>query len=305
MDLISPHLELNCPACGVGFVLDHAFAGSICRCSSCGALVSIHPDAAGNPVADVPRHDDPTQQMTAADIHPTILTEHRAQAGRSVMAYQRDIVPKQTGKRMWQITLVMLIMATIIGAAVWLVTKHDLNHTPADIVKRTDNITATSGTDLTSHAPLFWGITLDSPTVVLIDATAASEHWLDDAKLEIRKIHDVLQETKIPVTFVFFVGTQIDMPRFESSEQSGDRLDAIKPAGNLLPADAISRLSNTQMSRLVLVSSQGLSINQIQAIDKVLPPEVRLDAIWHGSLPKEMDEMVKRRHGQTIDKTLD
>tara|TARA_Y100001933_G_C19014633_1_gene570813 strand:- start:13901 stop:14809 length:909 start_codon:yes stop_codon:yes gene_type:complete len=297
MNLMPPHLELNCPACGVGFVLDHAFAGSICRCSGCGALVSIHPDAAGNPVADVPRHDDPTQQMTAADIHPTILTEHRAQAGRSVMAYQRDIPPRQIGKRIFQITVVFLVMTCIIIGSVWLVTKRDIKQPPADHIKRTDRSTITTGGDLASHAPLFWGVRLDSPAVILIDATGTSESWLEDAKQEIRKIRDVLQESKVPVTFVFFDGKQIDMPRFESSQPLGEKFDAIKASGALLPADAMSRLSHMHMQRLVLVGSQALTDAQVQAIDKVLTPELRLDVIWQGDLPKGIDEIVARRKG--------
>lgn len=305
MDLLPQHLELNCPACGVDIILDHAFAGSICRCSSCGALVSVHPDAAGVSGETKTRHDDPIQNMTAADIHPTVLSEHRAMAGRSVMAYQRDILPRQTGKRLLQITAVLLIMMTISAAAFLLVTEHDLKQVPTDPINRTDHSTMTNGGDLASHAPLFFGIALDSPAVVLIDATVSSAAWLDDAKSEIRKIVDVLKETHTPVTFIFFTGNQIAMPRFESSMPIDDqRLDAITAAGTLLPADAISRLSNTQMSRLVLVSSQDLSDMQVNAIDKVLADTVRLDVIWQGKMPVAINALVEKRQGQAVERVI-
>ena len=51
------------------------------------------------------------------------------------------------------------------------------------------------------------------------------------------------------------------------------------------------------MQRLVLVGSQALTDAQVQAIDKVLTPELRLDVIWQGDLPKGIDEIVARRKG--------
>jgi hypothetical protein len=34
-------LELICPRCGASLALDCGFAGSVCRCSSCGELLSV------------------------------------------------------------------------------------------------------------------------------------------------------------------------------------------------------------------------------------------------------------------------
>jgi DNA-directed RNA polymerase subunit RPC12/RpoP len=304
MDLMSEHLEIDCPACGVRFELDHAFAGSICRCSSCGALVSVNQDMAKPQTDDEPRHDDPRQNMTAADIHPTVLTEQRAMAGRSVMAYQRDIPPRQTGIRLWRVFVVAMLMGVIVGFAAWLVDQQKNLPAPADQVQRTDTDTATTGTDLSSHAPEFFSIKLDSPAVILIDATLASTDWLDDIKAEIRKLHDVLQETSTPVTFVFFNGTQIDMPRLESSVALDESvLETIEPAGALLPSDAISRLGHDHLSRLVLLSAQPLTANQVQAVGKVLGSEMRFDAVWQGSDPQGMALIVEQHAGKYV--TLD
>jgi hypothetical protein len=221
-------------------------------------------------------------------------------AGRSVMAYQRDIVPRQWGKRFAMLTLVGLIMAAVISLAAWLIQKQNTSHTPATPTQRTDAATTDRGSDLTSHAPLFWGVRLDSPAVVLIDATQASEAWLSDAVQQVRQVHDVLQESNVPVTFVFFTGTQIDMPRFASDAPLPTALDAITANGSLLPADALSRLSSLHPTRVVLVSSQQLTASQVQAIDKVLDESVRLDVIWVGKLPEGLDAVVTFHNGACI-----
>ncbi len=302
MNLMSEHLELDCPACGVRFVLDHAFAGSICRCSSCGALVSVNEDMA-KPVTDEDgtRHDDPRQNMTAADIHPTVLSEQRAMAGRSVMAYQRDLPPKQTGMRLWRIFIVTMLMGIIVGFAAWLVDQQKHLPPPAENVQRTDNATATTGTDLTSHTPEFFSIKLDSPTVILIDATASTGDWLDDIKAEIRKLHEVLQESVTPVTFVFFNGRQIDMPRIESTLPLDEKvLDAIEPAGQLLPSDAISRLGHDHLSRMVLLSAQALTESHVQAINKVLNSDTRFDAVWRGHDPQGLALVIEQHGGKYV-----
>lgn len=299
---MSEHLELDCPACGVRFVLDHAFAGSICRCSSCGALVSVDEDMA-KPVSDEEnaRHDDPRQNMTAADIHPTVLSEQRAMAGRSVMAYQRDLPPTQTGMRLWRIFIVTMLMGIIVGFAAWLVDQQKHLPPPADKVQRTDTDTATTGTDLTSHAPEFFSIKLDSPTVILIDATASTGDWLNDIKAEIHKLHEVLQESGTPVTFVFFNGTQIDMPRIESTQPLDEKvLDGIEPAGQLLPSDAISRLGHDHLPRMVLLSAQALTANQVQAINKVLNSDTQFDAVWHGHDPQGLALVIEQHGGKYV-----
>lgn len=294
------HLDLDCPACGVRFVLDSAFAGSICRCSSCGALVSVQVDLPATENDDAPRHDDPRQSMTAADIHPTVLAEQRAMAGRSVMAYQRDIPPSRIVKHLGMLLFVGLIMAVVAGGAAYVIREHDTTLSPADPVQRTDAQATGNGSDLASHAPMFWGVTLDSPTVVLIDATQDSESWLTQAKQEVRQVHDVLQETKVPVTFMFFNASSIAIPRFESCEPLPDAFDAITSEGNLLPADALSRLGALDPVRIVLVSSQALSGNQVQAIDRVLDARVRLDVIWLSRLPDGLDAVVEQRKGVSV-----
>lgn len=304
MDLIPRELEMVCPACGVHIALDPAFAGSVCRCSSCGALVNVQAQLPED--ADTQRHDDPRHRMTAADIHPTVLAEQRAQAGRSVMAYQRDIPPSQLGRRLGLLALVALIMAGVVGGTTYLIHKQNIMSPPASQVQRTDNTTSQQGgSDLLSHAPVFWGIPLDSPAVVLIDATAASEKWLGDIKLEIVKNHDVLQESNVPVTFVFFNGNQIAMPRFESTQPLDEkRLNAITAGGTLLPSDAISRLGRTQIQRLILVSSQALTVSQVQAIDKVLHADTRLDVIWFGEVPVGLNTIVSQHDGKIMQHTI-
>ena len=300
MDLMPQQLEIICPACGVHFVLDTAFAGSVCRCSSCGVLVDVQVDLPRSDHADAPRHDDPLHQMTAADIHPTVLVEHRAMAGRSVMAYQRDIPPSQFGKRIAQILFVALIMVAVAGASVYWVTTQNHLPAPADYASQTNLNHNGLAVDMTSYAALFWGVQLDTPCVVLIDATVASSDWLTDVKEQVTQVHGVLQESNVPVTFAFWNGQAISIKQYASNAPLPAVFKQIAPKGQLLPADALGRLSGLQMSRVVLVSSQPLTVSQVQAMDKVLDANVQLDVIWVGALPKGLEAVVAKRQGVCV-----
>ncbi|QQE11670.1 hypothetical protein JD969_19650 [Planctomycetota bacterium] len=62
-------LELHCPKCNQSLNIDEAFAGSVCRCSNCGTLMSIPelPASKHNtPPEDQPisRIDNPLQPST-------------------------------------------------------------------------------------------------------------------------------------------------------------------------------------------------------------------------------------------------
>ncbi|MBL4700623.1 MAG: hypothetical protein JKX85_05120 [Phycisphaeraceae bacterium] len=300
MDLMPQQLEIICPACGVHFALDTAFAGSVCRCSSCGVLIDVQVELPGSDAVDAPRHDNPLHQMTAADIHPTVLVEHRAMAGRSVMAYQRDIPPRQFGKRIAEILLVALIMVTVAGASVYWVTKQKHLPAPANRASESALNHKDLGVDLVSHAALFWGVSLDTPCVVLIDATVASSHWLTDVKEQVTQVHGVLQESDVPVTFAFWNGQAIAIKQYVSNEPLPAVFEQMSPKGQLVPADALGRLSALQMQRVVLVSSQPLTASQVQAMDKVLDANVRLDVIWVGTLPEGLEAVVAQRQGVCV-----
>lgn len=297
MDVMPDELEIVCPACGANFSLDPAFAGSICRCGSCGALVSIEIELPQSEITNGVRHDDPRLHMTAADIHPTSLSEDRAMAGRSVVAYQRDIKPRQLGKRLAVLTVVVGCMAGGIGGASMLVMQRDASVKPIDAQRQNAIESNTQGNDLASHAPEFWGVALDSPCIVLIDATLASESWLEEAKKQVKKVHGILQESNVAVTFAFFDGMSIQMQQFDSGQPLPAAFDQIKPQGSLLVSDALSRLGSLNFSRLVLVSSQSLTGDQVHAMGIILPKEVRLDLVWLDELPDGLAELVTSTHG--------
>ncbi|MEM9018938.1 MAG: hypothetical protein AAGC44_00120 [Planctomycetota bacterium] len=67
-------LELECPSCGDLLELDVGFAGGVCRCSSCGTLMTV-PDEAGSGPETLTRPDRPDDPgsistLSASDLLP-------------------------------------------------------------------------------------------------------------------------------------------------------------------------------------------------------------------------------------------
>src|SRR5690606_20021588 len=145
-------IELECPGCEVNLQLDAGFAGGVCRCFSCGTLMTVPADASGDrperlirparpgeaPAQRVKRPARPGRPARPAAPgspppaeeavpEPADEGEHEVyttESGRTVRISTRQRIPTATKRRVarWMTYAVFgLVIAAIVGMCVFAV----------------------------------------------------------------------------------------------------------------------------------------------------------------------------------------
>ena len=240
-------IEIDCPVCHAKLEVDPGFAGGVCRCHACGTLMTVpakpserievlyqrdQSSAAGKwgePTAT--RADQETVELESA----VVL---RTESGREVEVH-RDHIGHGRRRRVLRGTIVIAfvgVAVALIAAAVFavgLVVSQDLG---ANEEKEPDR----SGIDrkvnpFTASSPTLFGMPVKSPVVVVVDATASSQRWLDLASIAIdRGIRNLDDGTK--ATVLFCSEARIERfppppePSAEEAEKKGEAGESNQPA---------------------------------------------------------------------------
>ena len=107
-------LELECPHCDKLLELDAGFAGSVCRCSKCGTLMTVPAEASDVQVTKQPRALRPQTPVVPTSSKQPVSSK-RSSACRKTRAWIDIIQWRQAGEPMPDIlTVILLVIAVVL-----------------------------------------------------------------------------------------------------------------------------------------------------------------------------------------------
>jgi len=113
---------LTCPQCESELEIDDGFRGGVCRCFSCGTLMTVPEDAEAEAPESLSRPERPDQP--GATTTTSEVTQYTTSSGRKINLSQRQLnrVPTAKRRRTIQIGVIggaALISLVLIGAVIW------------------------------------------------------------------------------------------------------------------------------------------------------------------------------------------
>ena len=108
-------INLTCPHCRAELGVDDGFGGGVCRCFSCGTLMTVPSEAEGQTAETLERPEDPSQATAEA---ATAEATYRTASGRTVRltAHDLDRVPLAQRRRVSIRLTIIALFVVVFGA---------------------------------------------------------------------------------------------------------------------------------------------------------------------------------------------
>jgi len=325
-------IDLNCPDCGVPLRIDEGFAGGICRCSHCGALMTVPEDRTRHaeqlhraerpgrpeaPGAAAPAASSDSEQFVTASGRTVEVPTERL---RRVPVAQR----KRYGVRIAVVTAFVLIaaglaVALIVSVANVLQSQQGEPVTPERAEEEAAAVTAEAyaydprANPYLIEEPNLFGIPVDLASGrtlrIVVDASAAMQPQIDFAREVLTANLRTLEPTGAAVQVLFAAGGAAraypaepqpagrwDMPGWMEA------LDAIEAGGQIRLEPAIEAALDPKPDRLAIV----LRMTPRQAVMEelaatVVASGVPTDVIQLGRSSPGLEPIAERTGGRYVD----
>ncbi|MFA9478170.1 hypothetical protein ACERK3_07660 [Phycisphaerales bacterium AB-hyl4] len=188
-------LELECPGCDQVLELDAGFAGGVCRCSNCGTLMTV-PVEAGQTAEVVKQRQRPARPdrpMTPGEAEAAAKADEQVYtttSGREVRVGKTSIPTAQQKKRLMVRTAtavgfisVLAGVLALAGMGVWMLSQAQREAGERTVIEAFEYSPGANPYDQRLANVL--GLPLAERVVVVVDASASSEVWLDEVNAAI------------------------------------------------------------------------------------------------------------------------
>ncbi len=284
-------LELECPSCNEHLAIDAAFAGSVCRCSRCGALLRV-PGAATTsansetaaPAAapvDAEAPADPLAALAAGGAEG----DEEASASATPAAPRPAAAPaarSSKGSKGKGVAVAVLIAAALAGGGVcWLA--YRMLMASGSGVREAQTITrdVLGGYDPNVNPFLagklnFLGVPVVGRTVLLVDASMDSQRWLKLAREAVASCVRQAQGQEVQVLFWSEEGgTPFPDPALraltaEDQQKLASHLDEVYAVGRADLAAGLTQALKSQPGAVVLVTSQAPGSERASALQQAI-----------------------------------
>lgn len=308
--MASATIELNCPGCGTALELDAGFAGGVCRCSTCGMLMTVPEDPAAkaperlhrpeSPDAPPRRPETPGEEPPTADDAPADeegVTTYTTDTGETVRVDERKI-PMASMKRKAAKWATVLAFVAVIGVLVGVSVLAIVILRGSDQQRTQEQIEEAFGYDpeanpFTAEDANLLGLPVTSRDAVVIDATRYPENWAGLVGENVVNALGKLREgARVAVLFATSREPRWLTPEGELARVSDLDLSAIREEadarGSPGRADlvaAVAAAEQTDPDRLLLVIGRTLDEEEDRRIRAALgdaPPGVEVILIGLG-----------------------
>lgn len=325
-------LELECPNCGELLELDAGFAGGVCRCSSCGKLMSVpsedsaqqprqvdRPSSPGKrPDAPAPPHSSskpkptpkaPVAKPPATKAKPPAAKVHHAAKANDAENQPDDQQPRP-GVRAITVGIFVAAMLAVVGICVVAIV---MAVNAGDGVDATQIAIEQFGYDPSVNPfelqqPNALGLSLTSPAVVILDNSSASRTWLPAVNEAVRlglaghsgrgKVGVILATEEQPIAMGDGPVSLSDL----SQSQLENFQQQAAPTG-VAPLDAsLAKAITWQPAQVVLITGQWLTGQQVDDLRVQLAkrPSVKLDVVLIGEDIPALEDLAKAHGGRYV-----
>lgn len=290
-------IQMDCPRCRETLSLDAGFAGGVCRCSACGAMMTVprHPGSEApqrvvRPEApESERRDDheaAPDAETADDTPPW-----RTESGEPVQVAEATVpVAAATRRKARLVTIAgfSVVVSILVGVSILaiILLSDGEGDTTAALVEE-------FGYDpelnpFTAEEANVLGLSLTRRDAVVVDASSSSEAWL---ALVGENVAEAVSKLPGRASLAVVVATD-GAPRWLTPAETLARVseldsaalveqaEAVRAAGRSTPAPAIEAAKRAGADRVVFVLGRALAMAEADAVAAALgddPP--RLDVV--------------------------
>lgn len=322
-------IELECPGCADVLEIDTAFAGGICRCATCGELMTVpaagstgepqklsrpsrpdRPDVPGAPVDD---EEEVVGDLIDEEDEATFTTT----SGETVKIDRRKVPTARKKKRAMKAG----ILAGFIVFALALVF---CCYVAINFLLSGDKTTSSEAETFTREVlgnydpnvnpfemtkPNFLGITLDDEVVVLVDASSESQRWLNLARFAVQKSLDSMPDgKKVQILFWTEGEGHVFPDKSMRAITAGDReklgafLDDIYATGQTDLSIGLSKALVYKPKHVIFVTGQLFDDDQANKVLNILEqyPNVLIEMIMIGQDTPKLQNYIESQKGQYV-----
>ena len=289
-------IDLDCPECSARLQIDEAYAGSVCRCDSCGQLMKV-------PAA--PDASQDTGRPTAPGDEPDVVTPAPAEPAEQPAPTRRWLIPAITGA---------VLLIALAGLAFFATSRP-----PAQVESQEVQIKDIHGgyhpdqNPYLSRRANFLGVPLLDPVVISIDASATSRRWFDLAKASVMS-NLVYMPDDARMRVMFWQEDDVDrellpVPPRKFIKNSGQAnmfiqsdMDRNAAQGDASPMSATLEALKMKPRQIVFVTSQLLDGERLEKFDQALrtAPQLRVDIIVIDQEQPGLQQIAERHNGLYI-----
>ena len=329
-------LELECPGCEQMLELDAGFAGGVCRCSTCGTLMTVpsdsshaaeklvRPDRPDRPDAPAPARPDAPDDAGAADAQPqgaADATDTEAEqtyttaSGQTVRVDEAMRIPTAARKKRPMVRaltagVIVLVLAALVGI---------VGYALVTVMNADDGVDAEQvaieqfGYDPTVNVyalekPNVLGLPLSQTTAVVVDGSAQGRGWLG-------LVHDAVRvgvtghddDKRVGLIYAAESGPSAlaEQPT-ALGELTAEGIhafqDPIVPAGVASLPAAVQRAMKWQPDKVILVTGQAMEQSQAEAIaDHIGGGATKLDVILINESSQPAKQLAESHGGRLVE----
>jgi hypothetical protein len=333
---MSKMIELECPQCKSVLELDAGFAGGVCRCSSCGTLMTVPADPVHDRAELLTRPDrpqgpppsrpaEPPGARPESPTSPAVESPAAADAataspdtevfttasGKTIRVPRRLIVTASAKRRVIRGTIigvfvaVMLVIVVGVALAVYFVTRPAAPEVagPTDIHGAFDPAV----NPFKLNSPNFLGIPLRHKAVLVIDASSSSATWMSAIKAAVLSAAKKAPSGgSLQVIFWGERGFNAFPPEPKTMDEPTRKelegfLDTVIPRGDASSLPAVEKAMESKPDQIILVTGKIISNAQVaHVLELIGDAKVKLDAASVGVELLELEAATKKKDGRYI-----
>lgn len=212
-------MRIRCQQCGRKISVDEAFAGGVCRCPYCKAIVYV-PGGETQAAGQRPAAPAPIRPLSPAEA-PAEQPSKAIPTARPVQAPAVKAI------------VILVALAVLLGLAVMLVVK---NLRP-DAPPSPEAIPTDGAAPVETDGPNVLGVALDEPVLYCLDASGSMRETFDYALAAVRhSVRTLPASARLNVMVWTEAGPRTMSPSWVTADEQADRrvaqfLDGIRPVG--------------------------------------------------------------------------
>jgi len=268
--IIPTMIDLNCPRCEASLQIDDGVRGGVCRCYSCGTLLTVPSDPSSERAESLRRPERPDEPGSAEPSggdgdEPTV---YETNSGRTVQLSEKDLsgVPVAGRRRMairvGTMAAVCAVLLLLVGAVAWGAWAVFANQGPEDPEHIHQDVFGIIDNPFLKTEPNFLGLPVSGRTALVVDGSGAMQDYFGQLKRAVlhslrtlepgQQVQVILGHESEPLTF-----PENPQPaKAVSASTLEERLEPIYASGGSALAAAIERAVQGEPYQVMLVARQ-------------------------------------------------